>query len=736
MGQPPAGSVPDDVQYQWQTCDPTGATCSDITGETAQAFDATSAHDGQRIRVVTTVQNISGTATAASPLSPPLQASTATLIGKLVYVDQAGTGLYVANGDGSDPTEISDCTHLTLTGLGDALDNTGSCQFHQPVVSANGQMIAVTVIPDSFANCSDVPCGLAGDDIVTMNLDGTDAQQLPFNGDKPAWTPDGTALIYTGLAAAGGTQPNGFTPDTQLYTTYLADPAASNAPVAMPAGTVSTDAGYFSADGLSLTYSALTAASQWVLYSANPDGSDPEPVPGAPVSGQPQAASFAPGGQSVLYSAPAGQPDEFGFTFNGVYEQDIDPGPPTLITPPNATDVDYHAIAVLPDGSVLATKRTVTVVLSSGGGVSLAYGPTIPCAITPVDAACAPAGSLPTNLSDLQVGIGTDYGAGQPGGPASGPPGSLPSPAPPAPPGSSPSPLGPVGWALKRDDVGINDRDIRFTTRLPSPPAAPVPPEPEEEQKLSNDLHALWTARNAFEAQYTQSTWTTFLTAYNALARELGNAQLDVDADPQHFTSVYSYYNTQHELVKGEVVLFIGGRDAKHLVAEKVFPTPPPDGDYDTVYGDLAARAIETQKLTGPAVDAFLNENVIALDYATRAYLDLLPGAPTSLSGADIIAGGVNDADVQNLVVSLYRPVTASSIGDGSTMDALDSEAESGCGTACEHYTKAIEARQNIFKNLIGKPGLSEYEDNVVETLYDQLSSAIDKADELANRPH
>jgi hypothetical protein len=62
-----AGSIPISYSYQWQTCDATGTTCSDIQGQTAQLMRVSSVEMGDLIRVVVTATNIAGSASAASP---------------------------------------------------------------------------------------------------------------------------------------------------------------------------------------------------------------------------------------------------------------------------------------------------------------------------------------------------------------------------------------------------------------------------------------------------------------------------------------------------------------------------------------------------------------------------------------------------------------------------------------------------------------------------------------------
>lgn len=410
----PDGAVPAGLQYQWQTCAADGTDCGDIPGQTAQDFDATSAQLEHRVRVVVTGLTDSGSATVASPLSPPLQPSTGSLTGKLVYVDAAGTGLYAADADGNNPTEISDCTVLMLMGLGSPTAGGPDCRFSHPAVSPNGQMVAVSVTPATGGACDQDSCSVTSDAIFTMNLDGTDAQRLPFAGNNPTWAPDGTALLYTGSAGGGGSA-------TQLFTTYLADPQATNVAVPLPAGTTSADTGAYSPDGGTLAYSALVAGTQaWSVYTANSDGTDAAVLPGQPLSYQPQAPVFTPDSANVAYSGPAGAEDAYAKTFPGAYEQAIDPSGPVPITPASSVDTSYGHVAIGADGTVYTTRQTVTVDVVSGGGTTFSDSLTQACAIVTLGSECQPLPHDLSGISDLTIGAVTPFEASGAWGAASG----------------------------------------------------------------------------------------------------------------------------------------------------------------------------------------------------------------------------------------------------------------------------------------------------------------------------
>ncbi len=418
----PAGSVPDALLYQWQSCNPSGAACSDIAGATAQDYDATAANDGQRIRVVVTGETDAGAAIAASPASAPLTPSTTTLIGKLVY--DSGTGLYTANADGSNATRISDCTLLMLSALGSAFTGT-NCSFSHPRISPNGQMVAVNVLSPGAA-CS-TPCGSMLGLLYTMNYDGSAAQQLPFYGENPAWAPDGTAVLYTGLATGGGFQPvfspgDPEVPNTQLFTAYLGDPADSSAPLPLPSGTVSADGGSYSSDGSYMAYSALDPSTlTWSVYTANSDGTSPTVLPSQVPGTHAQDPAFTPDGANIVYTAPV--PDaSVGLSFDGIYSQPVDPAGATLMTPAtSSTDgqyAEYSNPSFGPDGTIYATSHTGVIALGTYG-IEIGRSSPGACVITPPSTSCVRL-PLPSPISDPTRGTGTGFGAGKPGGPASG----------------------------------------------------------------------------------------------------------------------------------------------------------------------------------------------------------------------------------------------------------------------------------------------------------------------------
>ena len=61
--------TPTSYTYQWQDCDASGASCTNIAGATATGYDPVSADVGGTLRVVVTATNAGGSASATSPAS-------------------------------------------------------------------------------------------------------------------------------------------------------------------------------------------------------------------------------------------------------------------------------------------------------------------------------------------------------------------------------------------------------------------------------------------------------------------------------------------------------------------------------------------------------------------------------------------------------------------------------------------------------------------------------------------
>lgn len=67
------GDPPINFTYQWQRCDQSGLNCANIAGATTNTYTLTAADVGRTIRVAVTAQNASGSATAFSAPTAPVQ---------------------------------------------------------------------------------------------------------------------------------------------------------------------------------------------------------------------------------------------------------------------------------------------------------------------------------------------------------------------------------------------------------------------------------------------------------------------------------------------------------------------------------------------------------------------------------------------------------------------------------------------------------------------------------------
>jgi hypothetical protein len=98
---------PTSFAYQWQRCDPAGATCTAIAGQAGQSYLVTSADIGSRIRVAVTARSSTGSGAAvSSPTSvvpetaPPSNISPPTISGTAQVgqtLTAAGAGTWAGN---------------------------------------------------------------------------------------------------------------------------------------------------------------------------------------------------------------------------------------------------------------------------------------------------------------------------------------------------------------------------------------------------------------------------------------------------------------------------------------------------------------------------------------------------------------------------------------------------------------------------------------------------------------
>jgi hypothetical protein len=63
-------NTPGSFAYQWERCDPTGASCTAIAGATGESYTVTPTDSGSTLVAVVTATNTYGTATATTVATP------------------------------------------------------------------------------------------------------------------------------------------------------------------------------------------------------------------------------------------------------------------------------------------------------------------------------------------------------------------------------------------------------------------------------------------------------------------------------------------------------------------------------------------------------------------------------------------------------------------------------------------------------------------------------------------
>jgi hypothetical protein len=73
-----SGSQPMSFAYQWQNCDPSGAYCWNIAGDTSSSYQVGAWQQGETVSVTVTASNNGGSASASAPVSAPVPATGVT----------------------------------------------------------------------------------------------------------------------------------------------------------------------------------------------------------------------------------------------------------------------------------------------------------------------------------------------------------------------------------------------------------------------------------------------------------------------------------------------------------------------------------------------------------------------------------------------------------------------------------------------------------------------------------
>jgi len=168
---------PTGYAYAWSRCDETGASCSTISGATAQTYTLKQVDAGNTLRVAVTATNSDGSAAStsvpsavvATPPAPPVPAATGC---------PAGTGT-IAIGDLAPPARLA-IDQQTIT-PGVVTPSTSTIQLHARVTACSGRpvqgaLLYATAVP--YNQYSVPPEGTTAAD-GTVNLTMTQLSGFP-----------------------------------------------------------------------------------------------------------------------------------------------------------------------------------------------------------------------------------------------------------------------------------------------------------------------------------------------------------------------------------------------------------------------------------------------------------------------------------------------------------------------------------------------------------------------------
>lgn len=92
-----SGSTPMTFAYQWQRCDASGGSCSNVIGATKQAYTLTSADVGRTMRVVVTARNAAGSQSRTSVPTAKVEAAPPPGPGGQIRLPSGGVSVPIEN---------------------------------------------------------------------------------------------------------------------------------------------------------------------------------------------------------------------------------------------------------------------------------------------------------------------------------------------------------------------------------------------------------------------------------------------------------------------------------------------------------------------------------------------------------------------------------------------------------------------------------------------------------------
>ncbi len=177
-----------DLTFSWQRCDWIGASCETIPDAVANSYTLTTADEGHRLQVTVSAGNTAGSGQVTSDLTDTIGSATTTAANQIVFLGEHRADVRMAASDGSNERVVTTCAELTGDDCG---------LLYRPRISPNLKMIAVEVRGLSYTEDGD-------GDIYLLNIDGSGARHL-VKGSDPAWSLDGTKILYTASDDGGRT---------------------------------------------------------------------------------------------------------------------------------------------------------------------------------------------------------------------------------------------------------------------------------------------------------------------------------------------------------------------------------------------------------------------------------------------------------------------------------------------------------------------------------------------------